>query len=242
MPFFHQMGRERLRALYLEAWRRHRERLPLEPLHAEIASVIELHPEYHAALEAGPETLARTNLGELRRGSRVNLERSLRVGDLLGGHFVTGHIDGVGMLDERRDEGAWSTCWFRVPRELAAQMVPKGSVAVDGVSLTVVEVQPDRFSVMLIPHTLAVTTLGSLAVGGNSPAISPSYITRIRSESDSTSSSSRETSRIPLPSSRSSIRRRWTNSIAPTSRPRVGWAAINTFGLRSISRASTTFC
>lgn len=116
--------------------------------------------------ETGPETLARTNLGALQSGDKVNLERSLRVGDLLGGHFVTGHIDGLGTLSERRDEGEWSTCWFHLPRELARQLVPKGSVAVDGVSLTVVEVQDDRFSVMLIPHTLAATTLGRLPVGG----------------------------------------------------------------------------
>jgi riboflavin synthase len=116
--------------------------------------------------DAGPETLSRTNLGELQTGSRVNLERSLRVGDRLGGHFVTGHIDGVGILAERRDEGSWSTFWFRVPPELTRQMASKGSVAVDGVSLTLVDVRDDAFSVALIPHTLAVTTLGALQAGG----------------------------------------------------------------------------
>lgn len=116
--------------------------------------------------ETGPETLARTNLGALQSGDKVNLERSLRVGDLLGGHFVTGHVDGLGTLAERRDEGEWCICWFSLPDELAAQLVPKGSVAVDGVSLTVVDAEADRFSVMLIPHTLAVTTLGLLPIGG----------------------------------------------------------------------------
>ena len=113
------------------------------------------------AFEVGPETLARTILGELAVGSPVNLERSLRAGDRFGGHFVTGHIDGVGILDTRHDEGDWSTFWFRAPEGLARQIVSKGSIAVDGVSLTVVDAAQDRFSVQLIPHTLAVTTLGS---------------------------------------------------------------------------------
>jgi len=115
--------------------------------------------------EAGPETLARTNLGKLHAGSHVNLERSLRVGDRLGGHFVTGHIDAIGWLDTRTDDGQWSTLWFRTPPQLTRQMASKGSVAVDGVSLTLVDVESERFSVALIPHTLAVTTLGSLRPG-----------------------------------------------------------------------------
>jgi len=116
--------------------------------------------------QAGPETLARTNLGELKPGTRVNLERALAVGGRLGGHFVSGHIDGTGALIERIDQGDWSTFWFSVPRSLAVQMASKGSIAVDGVSLTIVESQADRFSVALIPYTLAVTTLGPLTVGG----------------------------------------------------------------------------
>ena len=118
------------------------------------------------AFEAGSETLSRTNLGRLAKGSHVNLERSLKVGDRLGGHVVTGHIDAIGTLDERRDEGPWSFLWFRVPLALTRQMASKGSVAVDGVSLTLVEVEAERFSVALIPHTLAVTTLGKLQPGG----------------------------------------------------------------------------
>jgi riboflavin synthase len=115
--------------------------------------------------QAGPETLARTNLGELKPGSRVNLERALAVGGRLGGHFVSGHIDGTGALIERIDQGDWSTFWFSVPRSLALQMASKGSIAVDGVSLTIVESQADRFSVALIPYTLDVTTLGPLTAG-----------------------------------------------------------------------------
>lgn len=115
--------------------------------------------------DAGAETLSRTNLGRLQPGSAVNLERSLRLGDRVGGHFVTGHIDGVGYLDQRIDDQDWSTFWFRVPAALTRQMASKGSVAIDGVSLTLVDVEPERLSVALIPHTLQVTTLGPLQVG-----------------------------------------------------------------------------
>jgi riboflavin synthase len=117
------------------------------------------------AFEVGPETLARTNLGRLRTGDRVNLERSLRVGDRLGGHFVQGHVDAVGTIDRRERSGDWEDVWFRCPAGLTRLMVPKGSVAVDGISLTLVNVEAERFSVMLIPHTQAVTTLGFKAAG-----------------------------------------------------------------------------
>jgi riboflavin synthase len=117
------------------------------------------------AFEAGAETLSRTNLGRLKAGSRVNLEASLRLGDSLGGHLVAGHVDAVGKLRRREDDAQWSTMWFDVPRELTRQMASKGSVAVDGVSLTLVEVTDDGFSVACIPHTLSVTTLGQLQVG-----------------------------------------------------------------------------
>jgi riboflavin synthase len=112
------------------------------------------------AFEVSPETLRRTNLGELKPGDRVNLERSLRLGDRLGGHLVQGHVDGVGRIERRLTEGEWVVMWFRCPADLAGQMVSKGSVAVDGISLTVVEAKHDGFSVALIPHTLAQTTLG----------------------------------------------------------------------------------
>jgi riboflavin synthase len=116
--------------------------------------------------DAGAETLSRTNLERLKSGSGVNLERSLRVGDRLGGHLVSGHIDGTGTLLKRRDEEDWSFVTFRASALLMRQVVNKGSIAVDGVSLTVVTAESDRFSVALIPHTLAHTTLGKLEVGG----------------------------------------------------------------------------
>jgi len=116
------------------------------------------------SFQAGTETLSKTNLGRLTVGDMVNLERSLPVNGRLGGHFVQGHVDGVGRVDRIDREGEWVAMWFRVPESLATLMVQKGSVAVDGISLTVVNVERDRFSVALIPHTLTVTTLGSRAV------------------------------------------------------------------------------
>jgi riboflavin synthase len=118
------------------------------------------HDATTCRFQAGPETLRKTNLGDLAPGDRVNLERSLRLGDRLGGHLVQGHVDGVGSVVERNRQGEWESFWFRCPAALAEQMVPKGSVAVDGVSLTLVDVTADGFSVTLIPHTLAHTTLG----------------------------------------------------------------------------------
>ncbi len=111
--------------------------------------------------QAGTETLSRTNLGKLGSGSEVNLERSLQVGQRMGGHYVTGHIDAVGVVISRNDDGQWAEFWFEVPESLTRQMASKGSVAVDGVSLTLVQVETTRFSVALIPHTLSVTTLGN---------------------------------------------------------------------------------
>jgi riboflavin synthase len=123
------------------------------------------HDRATCSFQAGPETLRRTNLGDLVPGDRVNLERSLRLGDRLGGHLVQGHVDGIGHVAERARQGEWEMVWFRCPPELAEQMVSKGSVAVDGISLTLVDVTADRFSVALIPHTLAQTTLGFKAPG-----------------------------------------------------------------------------
>lgn len=122
------------------------------------------------SFEAGEETLSCTTLGETKQGNRVNIETSLKMGDALGGHLVSGHIDGVAVVDERIDNADWSTFWFRVPGSpekqlLTKQMASKGSVAVDGVSLTLVDVEANRFSVALIPHTLKVTTLGFRQVG-----------------------------------------------------------------------------
>jgi riboflavin synthase len=115
--------------------------------------------------EAGEETLSKTNLGDLTEGSPVNLERALPANGRLGGHFVQGHVDGVGTVDEIKQDGEWTDMYFRLPTELAAQLVPKGSIAVDGISLTVVTTTEDRFNVALIPHTLDVTTLGARKVG-----------------------------------------------------------------------------
>lgn len=115
--------------------------------------------------EAGTETLSKTSLRHLVEGSAVNLERSLAVGDRLGGHFVQGHVDGIATVDAIDREGEWIDMWFRVPESLTALMVPKGSITVDGISLTLVNVASDRFSVALIPHTLQVTTLGQRQVG-----------------------------------------------------------------------------
>lgn len=112
------------------------------------------------SFQAGPETLRCTNLGELKPGDRVNLERSLRVGDRLGGHIVQGHVDGLGKILSRQRQGEWEVIWFGCSSALTRHMAPKGSVAVDGVSLTLVEVTSDGFSVALIPHTLHMTTLG----------------------------------------------------------------------------------
>ena len=115
--------------------------------------------------ECGPETLQRTNLGQLKPGDRANLERAMKFGDRLGGHLVTGHIDGLGRISKRQKQGEFEFIWFAATPELLLQMVSKGSVAVDGISLTVVEVAAESFSVMLIPHTLANTSLGFKAVG-----------------------------------------------------------------------------
>jgi riboflavin synthase len=118
------------------------------------------HNEQTFRFQVGPETLRLTNLGQLHAGMSVNLERSLKVGDRLGGHIVQGHIDGLGRLDARESQGEWDMLRFSCHPELTRQMVPKGSIAVDGISLTLVDVTAESFSVALIPHTLAVTTLG----------------------------------------------------------------------------------
>lgn len=114
---------------------------------------------------AGAETLARTALGALGAGRRVNLERALRVGDRLGGHWVTGHIDGTGEVAARRDLGANLVLVIRAAPAILRYVVEKGSIAVAGVSLTVNAVDADSFSVAIIPHTRDHTTLGDLAVG-----------------------------------------------------------------------------
>jgi riboflavin synthase len=127
-------------------------------------TAVEVGPDWFA-VEASGETLSKTSLGGWRVGSRVNLERPLKIGDELGGHIVAGHVDGVGeVLGATPDQG--SVRWrFRVPGPLARFIAPKGSVAVDGVSLTVNLVQGAEFEVNIIPHTAAVTSFGGLAQG-----------------------------------------------------------------------------
>jgi len=107
---------------------------------------------------AGAETLERTTIGELRPGASVNLERALAMGDRLGGHFVQGHVDCVGTLTARRDEGGTVWLWFRIPAAYARYVAEKGSIAVDGISLTVTDISRSVFGVAIIPHTLANTT------------------------------------------------------------------------------------
>jgi riboflavin synthase len=117
------------------------------------------------AVDAAAETLRMTTAGTWRHGTRLNLERSLRLGDELGGHMVSGHVDGIAELISRDDFVDSAELTLRVPPELARFIAPKGSVALDGVSLTVNKVEGDTFSVLIIPHTLKVTTFGALAPG-----------------------------------------------------------------------------
>jgi riboflavin synthase len=125
------------------------------------------HQEGRAAfsVDAAAETLRVTTAGTWRRGTKLNLERSLRLGDELGGHIVSGHVDGIAELLARDDLPDMARLSLRAPAELARFIAPKGSVALDGVSLTVNEVEDDRFSVLIIPHTLKVTTFGALRAG-----------------------------------------------------------------------------
>jgi riboflavin synthase len=114
------------------------------------------------SVDTAAETLRVTTAGSWRRGTKLNLERSLRLGDELGGHLVTGHVDGIAELLARDDLPEMARLSLRAPAALARFIAPKGSVALDGVSLTVNEVDEDRFSVLIIPHTLKVTTFGAL--------------------------------------------------------------------------------
>ena len=113
-----------------------------------------------AEFEMVSETIRRTNLGQTKPGEMVNIERSLRVGDRLEGHFVLGHVDGTGVIDYIQKMSSETTIWIKLDEQLTKSLAPKGSIAVDGVSLTLVGVEGDRVSVSIIPHTLKVTTLG----------------------------------------------------------------------------------
>lgn len=127
-------------------------------------TVIEKGPDWFA-IQASAETLSKTTLGGWRQGTRVNLERAMKIGDELGGHIVSGHVDGLGEIVSITPDGDSKRFRFRVPHELARFIAPKGSVAVDGTSLTVNEVEGNVFGVNIIPHTQAVTTWGSMAEG-----------------------------------------------------------------------------
>ncbi len=127
-------------------------------------TVIEKGADWFAA-QVSAETLSRTTLGGWTAGTPVNLERALKVGDELGGHMVSGHVDGVGRLAARVPEGYSLRLVFEAPEELSRFIAAKGSITVDGVSLTVNDVNTDRFGVNIIPHTQEFTTLGKLAEG-----------------------------------------------------------------------------
>jgi riboflavin synthase len=127
-------------------------------------TVIDKGPDWFS-VSASTETASRTTLADWREGTAVNLERALRLGDELGGHLVSGHVDGVGTVVSRRPEGDSVRFVVQAPTALAPMIAVKGSIAVDGVSLTVNEVENDRFGVNIIPYTLAHTTLGERAPG-----------------------------------------------------------------------------
>ncbi|CAO3374469.1 riboflavin synthase [Azospirillum argentinense] len=140
------------------------------PIGASIANngvcltVVEKGPGWFA-VQASAETLSKTTLGGWAEGTRVNLERALKVGDELGGHIVSGHVDGVATVVEVRADGESKRFTFEAPATLAKYIAPKGSVALDGVSLTVNEVDGARFGVNIIPHTQDATTFGALKAG-----------------------------------------------------------------------------
>jgi len=115
-------------------------------------------------VEVSPETLSLTSLSDVKTGDEINLERALKMGDELGGHLVTGHVDGIGVVTQRRDEGSWLVLTITPPENLNRYIAKKGSITVDGVSLTVNDVSDTSFDLMVIPHTAEVTTLGKLQV------------------------------------------------------------------------------
>lgn len=117
------------------------------------------------AFEVSPETLRNTNLGELKVNDKVNMERALRLSDRLGGHLVTGHIDSIGVIIDKRQEGEYTFYTFEAPPEILKYTVKKGSIAVDGISLTVIGLDMKSFTVAIIPHTLTATNIGSKGIG-----------------------------------------------------------------------------
>ena len=143
------------------------------PLGASIAvngaclTMVARRPGRPSTFEAdiGPETLACTTLGSLGPGARVHLEQALRLGDALGGHMMSGHVDGTGRVESARRQGSTLSLRVQAPADIAPYLFKKGSIAVDGVSLTVNQVEDNSFEVLLIPHTLEVTLLGELRPG-----------------------------------------------------------------------------
>ncbi|MDE4131798.1 riboflavin synthase [Phaeobacter sp. QD34_3] len=127
-------------------------------------TVIELGPDWYD-VQISAETVSKTNIDAWTLGKRVNLERALKVGDELGGHIVSGHVDGVAEVVEIRDEGDSTRVTLRAPKELARFIAPKGSVALNGTSLTVNDVQGCDFGINFIPHTKEVTTWGDVKLG-----------------------------------------------------------------------------
>jgi riboflavin synthase len=117
------------------------------------------------AFEVSPETIRSTNLGELKTNDRLNLERPLKLADRLGGHVVTGHVDGIGIITDKKKEGEYTLYTFEVSREILNYVVKKGSIAVDGMSLTVTGLNNSSFSVAIIPHTLHATNIGDKGIG-----------------------------------------------------------------------------
>ena len=117
------------------------------------------------SFDVSGETLKKTTLGALRKADNVNIERALRIGDRLGGHFVTGHVDGTGVMKEIKQAAGQCTVFFSVEKNLTDMMIEKGSVAIDGISLTIVSVVDGTFSVALIPYTVSATTLGFKKAG-----------------------------------------------------------------------------
>jgi len=118
-----------------------------------------------AEFEMVGETIKKTNLGSLKSGNKVNIERSLKVGERLEGHFVLGHVDGVGIISKMEKQPNQIKIWTKVPKELSKYIIKKGSVTIDGISLTVVDVLKDQFSVSIIPHTMKITNLSYKKVG-----------------------------------------------------------------------------
>lgn len=117
------------------------------------------------SFDVSPETVRSTNLGALKTGNKINLERALRLSDRLGGHIVTGHVDGIGTIRDKKQAGEYTFYTFESPAEIIKYIVKKGSIAVDGISLTVVDLDHRSFSIAIIPHTLTVTNLGDKGIG-----------------------------------------------------------------------------